>query len=55
MEKSFFAGRGAFMVAYPSGPPEGGEHYIVSIGAKSREPLQFLRPYLDEGWYRVRI
>jgi hypothetical protein len=55
METRLFAARGAFMVAYPSGPPEGGQRYIAEIGAKTPEPLQFLRPYLDERWYRVRI
>lgn len=53
--KRFFAGTGAFMVACASGPPEGEQRYFVSIGAKTREPLQFLRTSLDEHWYRVRI
>jgi hypothetical protein len=54
-EMRFFAARGAFMIAYPSGPPEGRQEYGVWIGAKTREPLQFLRPYLDERWHKVRI
>jgi hypothetical protein len=54
-EMRFFAARGAFMVAYEYGPPKDGQEYAVCIGAKSREPLQFLRPYLDDRWYRVRI
>jgi hypothetical protein len=55
MDMRFFAARGAFMVAYEHGQPEGGQHYGVWIGAKTSEPLQFLRPYLDKRWYRVRI
>jgi hypothetical protein len=42
------------MIAYPNGPPEGGQEHGVWIGAKTREPLQFLRP-LDERWHKVRI
>jgi hypothetical protein len=55
LELTFFAGNGAFMVASPSGPPDGGQACGVWIGAQTREPLQFLRPYLDQRWYRVRI
>ena len=51
----FFAARGAFMLAGENGPPEGGQEYSVWIGAKTSEPLQFLRPCLDERWERVGI
>jgi len=43
------------MLAGKNGPAEGGQDYSVWIGAKTREPLQFLEPYLDERWETVRI
>jgi hypothetical protein len=46
----FFAGRGAFMCAAENGVANGKKGYSVWIGAKTRQPLQFLRPHLDNAW-----
>jgi hypothetical protein len=34
---------------------DGQWHYSVSIGAKTEQPLQFLRLYLDDRWESVEI
>jgi hypothetical protein len=43
----FFAGQGVFMWAT--------EHGFVAIGAKTEQPLQFLKPYVDNDWGYVAI
>lgn len=43
----FFAGQGAFMWAT--------EHCYVWIGAKTEDPLRFLRPYVGNDWDYVAI
>jgi hypothetical protein len=51
----FFAGRGAFMCAAPNGELNGTKGYSVYIGAKTEHPLQFLKPFIDDGWEYVAI
>jgi hypothetical protein len=50
----FFAGRGAFMNVCENRPGDGTKgYYSVSIGAKTEQPLQFLRPFVDDKWERA--
>jgi hypothetical protein len=52
----FFAGRGAFMNASENRPGDGSKGlYSVWIGAKTAEPLQFLKAFVDETWERVAL
>jgi hypothetical protein len=53
METRFFAGQGAFMCAAENGTANGKKGYSVRIGAKTEQPLQFLRPHLDNAWHFV--
>jgi hypothetical protein len=46
----FFAGCGAFMDAHENGVVDGTKGYSVSIGAKTPDPLQFLKPLMDKNW-----
>jgi hypothetical protein len=51
----FYAKGGAFMVSMANGDIDGKNGYSVWIGAKTQEPLLFLKPYLDEGWENVAV
>jgi hypothetical protein len=51
----FFAHRGAFMCAAENGQHEGKKWYSVWIGAKTEQPLQFLKALLDDSWDYVAI
>jgi hypothetical protein len=46
----FFAGRGVFMSVCGNGESDGERWCSVWIGTKTEHPLQFLRPYVDDGW-----
>src|SRR5262249_11523755 len=60
---TFFAGCGAFMHAAENRPPsrtkgysdDMRKYYSVWIGAKTPEPLQFLKPLMDETWERTAL
>jgi hypothetical protein len=60
---TFFAGRGAFLNAAENCPPgrtkrhsaETKTYHSVCIGAKTPEPLQFLKPLVDERWEHVGL
>jgi hypothetical protein len=52
---TFFAGRGAFMDAHENSVVDGTKGYSVSIGAKTPEPLQFLKPLINERWEHVAL
>jgi hypothetical protein len=52
-ETTFFARGGAFMITARYPPREGTKGYSVWIGAKTPEPLQFLKPLVNERWERV--
>lgn len=43
--RKFFAGHGVFMSTTDYG--------YISVGAKTEQPLQFLRPYVDSDWVYV--
>ena len=45
-ETRFYARNGAFMFSMS----DGSDVQSVWIGAKTEEPLQFLKPYLDDAW-----
>jgi hypothetical protein len=51
----FFTHRGAFMCAAENGQHEGKKWHSVWIGAKTEQPLQFLKPLLDDSWDYVAI
>ena len=51
----FYARRGAFMYSMGNGEFDGKRGCSVWIGAKTEEPLQFLKPYLDKGWEFVAV
>lgn len=51
----FHAGGGAFLYTMPNGEMGGRRGYSVWIGAKTEHPLQFLKPYIDEGWEYVAV
>lgn len=46
----FFGKDGAYMFVCPNGENEEESRYSVWIGARSEEPLQFLREIVDESW-----
>jgi hypothetical protein len=50
-----FAKGGAFMYTMPNGEFNGKLGYSVWIGAKTEQPLQFLKPYIDKGWEYVAV
>jgi hypothetical protein len=60
---TFFAGRGAFMNAAENRPPDRTKRYpdgtkryfSVWIGTKTPEPLQFLKPLINERWEHVAL
>jgi hypothetical protein len=51
----FFVRGGAFMCAAVNGEDNGKKYYSVSIGAKTEQPLQFLKSMLDKSWELVAI
>jgi hypothetical protein len=55
LRTQFFVRKGAFMHAAPNGEVEGRKGYSVWIGAKTREPLQFLRAHLNDRWEYVAL
>jgi hypothetical protein len=53
---TFFAGRGAFMNAAEQRVADGKKgYYSVWIGAKTPDPLQFLKPLVDKSWEHVAL
>ena len=54
METRFFAARGAFMSATEH-EFDGTKGYAVWIGAKTEQPIQFLKPYLDDDWEYIAV
>jgi hypothetical protein len=55
IDMTFFARRGAFMCTARHPLDKGTKEYSVWIGAKTPEPLQFLKPLVDEKWERVAL
>jgi len=51
----FFVGRGAFMCAAVNGEADGRKLYSVWIGAKTEQPLQFLKTHVDDKWEYVAL
>ncbi len=51
----FYAKGGAFMYTMPNGEFNGKQGYSVWIGAKTEQPLRFLKPYIDKGWEYVAV
>jgi hypothetical protein len=51
----FHGKAGAFMVSMANGDVDGKSGYSLWIGAKTQEPLLFLRPFLDDGWDYVAV
>lgn len=52
---SFFARDGAFMYVAPNGEVNGKRGYSVDIGAKTEQPLQFLKPFLNDRWEHIAV
>ena len=52
---TFFARGGVFMCTARYPLANGTKEYSVWIGGKTPEPLQFLRPLLDESWEHVSL
>ena len=54
VDSRFHAEGGVFMIVCPNGAKQGQPGSSLWIGAKSEQPLQFLKPYLDDGhWEHV--
>jgi hypothetical protein len=51
----FFAGGGAFVCVADNPAADSKKWYSVHIGAKTEQPLQFLKPLLDKRWEYVAI
>jgi hypothetical protein len=51
----FFAAQGAFICVSDNRAVDGKKYYSAWIGAKTKEPLQFLKPLLDDSWDRVAL
>jgi hypothetical protein len=51
----FFAGRGAFVCVADNPTDDDTKWYSVHVGAKTEQPLQFLKPLLDKRWEYVAI
>jgi hypothetical protein len=51
----FYARGGAFMMSMPNGAANGADGFSVWLGAKTRQPLQFLKPLLDESWEYAKL
>jgi hypothetical protein len=51
----FYAKGGAFMNTMPNGKINGEQGYSVWIGAKTEQPLGFLKPHIDKGWEYVAV
>jgi len=49
-ETRFFAKNGAFMYTMYNGEIKDRKGYSVWVGAKTEQPLQFLKPMLDDEW-----
>jgi hypothetical protein len=54
-DTTFFARGGAFMCTARYPVAEGTKEYSVWIGAKTPEPLQFLKPLMDDTWERATL
>jgi hypothetical protein len=54
-DTTFFARGGAFMCTARYPVAEGTKEYSVWIGAKTPEPLQSLKPLMDETWERATL
>jgi hypothetical protein len=55
MQTRFFIGQGAFMCAAANGAVNGKKGYSVWIGAKTEQPLRFLKSYLDDRWEYIAL
>lgn len=53
--RRFFAGRGAFVCVADNPADRDKRWYSVHIGARTEQPLQFLKSLLDERWEYVAI
>jgi hypothetical protein len=51
----FYAKNGAFMFTMSNGDIAGRMGYSVWLGAKTEQPLQFLKPLLDKHWDFVAV
>jgi hypothetical protein len=51
----FFAGQGAFVCVADNPADDEKRWYSVSVGAKTEQPLQFLKPLVDEKWEWVAL
>lgn len=54
-DTTFFARGGAFMCTARYPAADRTKAYSVWIGAKTREPLQFLKPLVDDRWERAAL
>jgi hypothetical protein len=54
-ETRFFAGDGRFMFTMPNGKQDGVQGYSVWIGAKTEQPLRFLKDIVDDSWEYASI
>jgi hypothetical protein len=55
MGARFFAHSGAFMCAAENGTSDGAKWFSVWIAAKTAQPLQFLKPLLDDTWEHIAV
>lgn len=51
----YWAGGGAFVFACPNESPGGGEDSSIWVGARSRQPLAYLKPIVDDSWERADL
>jgi hypothetical protein len=51
----FYGRHGAFMCAASNGESNGRKGMCIWIGAKTEQPLQFLKPYLGKDWEYVAL
>jgi hypothetical protein len=51
----FFVGQGVFVRVADNPADDKKRWYSVSIGAKTEQPLQFLKPLMNERWERVAL
>jgi hypothetical protein len=51
----FYADRGAFMFAAPNDDNLGNKAFSLWIGAKTKEPVAFLKQIVDDTWEHVAL
>jgi hypothetical protein len=51
----FYAKGGAFMFTMQNGQIDDEQSYSVWVGAKTEHPLQFIKPFIDNGWEYVAV